>query len=127
MRRHEVAAVHEAALNRLGAAPLHAQILASVVTAVAIGLGVTSLAQALLLHGFGAVMAHESGFMAQEGLWHEALEVTIGMTGRALPRLPLLLVLVTAKALAHRRQGRLARLDHPAVAAHTLSSKLRKP
>jgi hypothetical protein len=118
--RHEVAAVHEAALNGLGAAPLYAQILADVVTAVAISLGVTGLAQALLLHRFGAVMAHEPAFVAQEGLRHEALEVTVFVTGRALPGPPLLFVLVTAKALAHWRQGRLSRLNHPAVAAHAL-------
>ena len=88
MGGHEVTAVDEAALNGLRPAPLHTQILSDVVASVAVGLRVTGLAQPPLLRGLRAVMTHEPTLMAQESLRQQALQVTIRVTGCALPGSP---------------------------------------
>jgi hypothetical protein len=75
MARHEVAAMLEVRLHGFWPTPFHAQILRRVVTTVAIGLCMTRLAQALLLHGLGAMVLHEVAFMTQESLGQRALDL----------------------------------------------------
>ena len=121
MSSHEITAVLEVRCHRLWPATLHAQILRRVVATVAVGLRVTRLAQALLLHGLGSVVLHEVAFVAQEGQGHDALHVGERMTRGALAQVPLRFVLVTTKALLHWRKRRTARFHHARVTRHALT------
>lgn len=89
-------------------------------TAFAISLSVTSLAQRLLLHRARSVMRHEITFMAQEALREQPTNLRVRVARRTRPLLPLLLVLVTAETRAHWRQPWSAGLDDAPVTRDAL-------
>jgi len=118
----EIAAVHEIALDRLGPTPLDGEPLRHVVAGIALGLGVTRLAEARFLARRRAVTANEVLIVTQERLRKGAFEISACVTRRARGLFPLLLVLVTREALAHGRQGRFAFFDDAGVALYALSA-----
>jgi hypothetical protein len=117
---HEVGAVHEAALEALRSPSLHGQVLRQIVAVRALRLRMTGLTELLLLLRERAVMAHEALVMAQERLREGSLQIGPLVARGALTRFPLLFMLVTGEALAHRRQRRAPALHDPRVTSHAL-------
>jgi hypothetical protein len=118
---HEVPAVYLAGLDLLGASCFYGKANAHVVTALAITLGVASLAELLLLHRFTAMMTHETRVVLHETARQDVLEVTSEVAGSAFTFVELLLVLVASETLAHRGNGGLPDLHYARMAGHTLT------
>src|SRR5688572_22470506 len=101
--------------------------LRDVVAVVALRLRMACLTQALFVHRELTVPAHEGTLVAQERLRQDAIEIA-GLVARpTLAAIPLLLVLVAGKALAHRRHAGGSYLDDARVARHALTLDLGHP
>src|SRR5262249_35346866 len=118
---HEVPSVNQVLLDAFGPTSLDAQVLREVVAFGALRLGMTRLAELLLLSGVCAVAANEALVMAQEGPRERLLQIGACMTGRAFTDFPLRLVLVAGETRGHRRHAGASRPHHPRVARHALS------
>jgi len=124
---HEIPAVYLAGLDLLRPPRFDFQILRHVMTRLTLGLRVTALAQLSLLplsHDI-SVMAQERAVVLQKCLRHGVAKRLRLMARRALRLRPLLLVLVTAEALAHRRQWRAFGVDDAGVTRHALAANFR--
>jgi hypothetical protein len=117
---HEISAVHEAAIEALRAPPLHGHVLRQIVAIRALPLRMTGPAEVRFLLRERTVVADEALVVTQERLRERALQIGPVMTRRALPRSPLLFMLVAGEALAHRRHRRAPGSQDPRVTAHTL-------
>jgi hypothetical protein len=120
MSGHEIPAMHEVSLHCFGPPTLDTQVLRRIVAALAISLGVTRLAERLLLHRARSVVLHEVSFMTQERLWQHAPNVCERVTWRTRSPLPLLFVLMTRETRTHRRQTWPARFHDSRVARDAL-------
>jgi hypothetical protein len=116
----EPSAMHLPFLELFRMPALDAESLRGVVTIVALRLGVARLAQAPIFGRHLSMVTHEARIVAEKGLRRRPRQILRLVTGRALPLLPLLSVLVTGEALAHRRQRRGPALHHSAVTGHAL-------
>jgi hypothetical protein len=127
MADHEITTVHLTGFDLLGAPFFDSQILRHVVTRLTLGLRVAALAElSLLALGHDATMvAQEAGIVLQERDGHRTPQRFGIVARRALGLSPLLFVLVTAEALAHRRQSRSLRVHYARVARYALPANFR--
>jgi len=127
MANHEITAVHLARLDLFGPARFNLQILSHIVTRLALRLRMAALAKLrlLALGHHAPVMTQEAGVVFEERHRHRASERFGLVTRSALGLRPLLLVFMTREALAHGRQGRPFRVDHPRVTRHALAANFR--
>jgi hypothetical protein len=124
---HEVSAMHEISLDACGTPSFDGEMLRYVVTVVALRLRVACLAQALFVHCKLTVPAHEATLVPQKRLRQDAIEIAGLVAWPTLAAIPLLLVLVAGKALAHRRHAGGSRLDDARMAGNALTLDLGHP
>jgi hypothetical protein len=122
MPRHEVAAMNEVPLDRLGPPLFDGERLRHVVTGLAIRGSVTRPAERAVRRGRSPVISDEIALVSRERARQEMREITTRVARRAFPPVPLCLVLVTAEALLHRRDVRRVLLNDSRMARHALPS-----
>jgi hypothetical protein len=124
MARDEVATVYEVPIDRLGLARLDPHPLRDVVTVVALGLGMTLVAELLRGRGPHAMLPDPICIVPQKSLRQEFGQIALPVTAGALATIELLLMAL--QTLRHRRKwGRLATFaDQTCMAGHTLATDL---
>ena len=119
--RDEISAVHHALLDALGKAPLDGDLPADIVASLALRLSMAGLTQDSIGKRCVSVTAQETFVVPQKRRGEGVLEVASLVTGAALSTIELLFVLVTAEALAHGRDCRLAFTHHTGMATDALA------